>query len=179
MDTTRNRGFTLIELMVVVTVVIIIVLASMPNVSAWLQNSKTRSVAESVQNGLRFAQTEAARLSRLTTFTATTTGWTVDYAALGDDALAHPLQTSPAGTVQGSVITLGSATPAVIQFNDFGRAFGAATAAGPFTPLVADATFDITNPHGPRKLRVTLSRAGKIRMCDPDKTFSSTVPDGC
>jgi type IV fimbrial biogenesis protein FimT len=182
MRTPRARGFTLVELLVVMAVVVILVVTATPSVSDWLQNAKTRSVAESVQNGLRFAQTEAARLSRLTTFTATSTGWTVDYIAVVNaaDAFPHPLQTSPAGSLQGATIAAGSGTPAVIQFNSFGRVFGAATTAGPFTPLAADATVDVTNPNGgSRKLRIVLSQGGKTRMCDPDKTFSSTTPDGC
>jgi type IV fimbrial biogenesis protein FimT len=181
MRTVRALGFSLIELMVVLTIVVILVVVAMPSVSDWLQNAKTRSVAESVQNGLRFAQTEAARLNRLTTFVPTTTGWTVDYTAVDNiaDTFPHPLQTSPAGSLEGTVITPSGTTPAIIQFNSLGRVFGAATAAGPFTALAADATFDVTNPNGSRTLRIVLTEGGKTRMCDPDKTFSSTTPDGC
>ncbi len=179
MQTVRARGFTLVELMVVVAVVAILVITAAPNVSDWMQNGKTRSVAESVQNGLRFAQTEAARLSRPTTFISTSTGWTVDYVAAASDSLAHPLQTSPAGSLEGTTIATGSGTPAVIQYNSLGRVSGAATTAGPFTPLSADATFNVTNPNGTRRLRIVLSQGGKTRMCDPDKAFSSTTPDGC
>ncbi len=183
MQSLRVRGFTLVELMVVVAVVAILVVVAAPNVSDWLQNARTRSIAESVQNGLRYAQTQAASLSRQTTFVSTATSWTVDYIALPSDADAtappsHPLQTSPAGMFQGTVITLGGAAPATLVFNSLGRA--GTTAAGVFTGLGADATFDVTNPSGSRILRIVLTPGGKTRMCDRDKVFNlTTTPDGC
>lgn len=178
----RARGFTLVELLVVMAVVVVLVVVAAPNVSDWLQNAKTRSVAESVQNGLRFAQTEAARLSRATTFVSSSTDWTVDYIALGngDTILPHPLQVSPVGSLAGSVVAAGTGMPAVLRFDSLGRVTGGASVSGPFTAIPATgASFDISNPHGSRRLRVTVSPAGKIRMCDPDKVLSATVPDGC
>lgn len=181
MQTLRARGFTLVELMVVVAVIAILVVVAAPSVSDWLQNAKTRSVAESVQNGLRYAQAEAASLSRQTTFVTTATAWTVDYinVAPSDTTTApHPLQVSPAGGLQGAVITPSGTTTAVIAFTSLGRVLGGATVAA-LTPLIQDATFDVTNPTGSRRLRVVLSQGGKTRMCDPDKILSATTPDGC
>jgi type IV fimbrial biogenesis protein FimT len=184
MRTAHARGFTLVELMVVLTIVSILVLLAIPNFVDWMQNSKTRSVADSIQNGLRYAQEEAIRLSRMTTFTATASSWTVDYIpnaiASTMDTAPHPLQQSPAGGFQGTTIAAFGTTPAVLAFNSLGRVSGAATSTGPFAALSTDARFDVTNPKGSRRLRILDSPAGKVRMCDPDKTFNATTtPDGC
>ncbi|QBB72668.1 prepilin-type N-terminal cleavage/methylation domain-containing protein [Pseudolysobacter antarcticus] len=179
----RNEGFSLIELLVVLLIVGILFVVSMPSFSTWIQNGKTRSVAESMQNGLRFAQTEGLRLSRTTTFTLSTTGWTVDYVqnSASDTITPHPLLVSPSSNLGGVVITPSAGTPAILEFNTFGRVLGGATAAGTFTALGnADATYDITNPSGPRKQRVIVSQSGKVRMCDPDAGgLSASRPDGC
>jgi type IV fimbrial biogenesis protein FimT len=178
MRSSNATGFSLIELLIVIAVIMILTLLSIPNFADWLQNSRTRSVAESLQNGLRFAQAEAARLSRQTTFTTVTPNWTVDFVpvpAAGDPTLTT-LRTSPIGNLDNVTIAL---TPAgtVIGFNSFGRAFSVAS--GVFTPLAADASFLVANSNGSRTLKVLISPSGKVHMCDPAKTFAADTPDGC
>ena len=127
MRASRNQGFSLLELMIVLAVMGVLSVLAIPSFVDWIQNGKSRTVAESIQNGLRYAQGEAARLSRLTTFTPTSRGWTVDYIANTVDPSAdttpHPLQRSPAGSLQGTVISPGAGTPAVLEFDGLGRVF--------------------------------------------------------
>jgi type IV fimbrial biogenesis protein FimT len=162
-----SRGFSLLELMIVIAIILILTLLAAPSFGDWMQNSRTRSVAESLQNGLRYAQGEAARLSRLTTLTlSSNTGWIVTYAknATGD-TLANPLQTQDDSGLDNVKTTAVPATGSAIQFTSFGRA-------------TSDVTYQVRG-QGSRKLNVVVSQAGKVRMCDPDKTFSNTTPDGC
>lgn len=56
----RTKGFTLVEMMVVVVIIGIVVGFTMPAMETWLTNTKIRSAAENVQNGLRKAQQLAA-----------------------------------------------------------------------------------------------------------------------
>lgn len=69
--------------------------------------------------------------------------------------------------LSGSVVV--TASNAGIRFNSIGRLD---------TPA-ADVTYEIRNANGKRRLNVTVSLAGKVRMCDYDKTLSATHPDGC
>ena len=115
--TQSSAGFSLVELMIVVLVIAILSVLALPGFAKWLQNSRTRSVSESTQNGLRFAQGEAARRSRLTTFTPSGTGWTVTYTQNSGDSGSTTLQ-SAAESNLGSVSI--SPTTAV-SFNSFGR----------------------------------------------------------
>jgi type IV fimbrial biogenesis protein FimT len=179
------RGFNLIELMIVVAVVAILTVVALPNLATSLQNSRTRSVGESFENGLRFAQSEAARLSRVTTFTPSgVTGWTVTYTkTLADSASASIILQQAADGNLGNV-TVSPPTTA-LSFNSFGRTgtvgtFNATTGSTVFTAATADTTYQITNSNGSRKLNVVVSPGGKVRLCDPDKKFdAATTPDGC
>ncbi|MFA6178092.1 MAG: GspH/FimT family pseudopilin [Candidatus Methylopumilus sp.] len=174
------RGFSLIELMITVSLVGILAAVAFPNFRQWMQDTKTRTVAESLQNGIRLAQTEAVKRGRNITFlltndapalgvTASTTGknWVVESMTLAN-------ATTPEVFIQGATLTdvatvVTTASSASIRFNSMGRLVSPANSV----------TYSITNAGGSRRLNVTVSIAGKIRMCDPDKTLSTSNPDGC
>lgn len=178
----RPHGFTLIEMMIVVLIVAILTVIGLPSFSEWLQNSRTRSVAESVQNGIRFAQSESARLSRLTNFISTSSGWTVKVVPIAGssspiDSRTTPLESSPAGNLDSVVI---NAEHAVLQFNDLGRVSYASSETDTFTALGSDTSIAVSNSNSSatRKLQINVSPSGKVRMCDPDKSLA-TDPAGC
>lgn len=175
-----DLGFTLIELMVAVVVVGVLATTAMPAFTGWVQDAKTRTLAEALQNGIRLAQTEAVRRGLQVEFfltdadpalnaVASTTGrnW-------GIRSITPSNPTAPLDFVQGAnLITQGatvvvSATNAAIRFNPIGRLNNVANAV----------QYDLTNPKGSRRLRVNVSVSGSVRMCDPDKT-RATSPDGC
>jgi type IV fimbrial biogenesis protein FimT len=56
-----QRGLTLIELLVTVTVLGLLLLAVMPNVTEWMRNAEVRNAAESIVNGIQKARAEAVR----------------------------------------------------------------------------------------------------------------------
>ncbi len=186
MNRPRTNGFSLIELMIVVAIVTIMILLALPGFSTALQNSQTRAAADSLQNGLRFAQGEAIRLNRFTTFAISgNAGWQVNYVtASANDPLiaanvANPLQ-QQANTFGNVTVTASSAATAVVRFDPLGRVSGAATAAGPFNALnLGTTTYAVTNSlTGTRRLNVVVSQSGKVRMCDPDVPLASN-PAGC
>jgi len=67
----HERGFSLIELMVTISVMALLLAAAVPSFGPWVANSRVRSTAESLQNGIRLAQTEAVRRNRQVAFTFT------------------------------------------------------------------------------------------------------------
>ena len=59
--TRAGRGFTLIELVVSVAIVGVLLAAAAPSFGTWMANSRVRTTAESIQNGLMLAKAEAVR----------------------------------------------------------------------------------------------------------------------
>ena len=183
-STRQSRGFNLIELMIVVAVIAILTIAALPNLASWMQDSRTRSVGESLENGLRFAQGEAVRLNRITTFTLSSNGnWAVNYVkttADGSSAPSNPLQAA-----YGNFGNVSISPTTALSFNSLGRvgtagSFSATTGSTTFSAVTGDTTYQITNSNGKRKLNVVVSPGGKVRLCDPDRAFNpTTAPDGC
>ncbi len=180
----RSQGFSLIELMIVVAVIAVLTVLAIPSFGEWLQNSRTRSVAESMQNGIRFAAGEAARMNRITTFTPSATGgWTVTYVKTDSDSGSNTLQTATDPNIANVTV----APTTAISFNSLGRAgtggsYSSATGSTAFTLAAADPAviYLVTNSRGTRKLRIYVSPGGKVRQCDPDRAFNvASAPDGC
>lgn len=207
MLTHRPRGFTLIELVIVIAIIGILALVGAPGFQTWVANSRVRSVAEALQNDLRKAQSEAIQRNRQVAFVltnstptvanptstanATSRNW-VMYAlpllgsteGLASSAGASSfiqanIQTNDSGgaTVTGSV--------AVICFNSVGRLVTQSTAiadAGGATctapTTIAPVAYNVQNSTADRPMRVLLYLGGRIRMCDPNRSLS-TQPDGC
>jgi len=185
------RGVTLIELVVTLAVLGVLAVLVVPAFGAWIANARMRTVAESMQNGLRLAQQEAVRRNRQTVFALTnaTPALTAAPAANGSNWFVRALPIVATETVDPSFYVQGGGTtgqsvtisgPAIICFNSLGRpTANAATGLGSNCAAPADVTYDITRASADRRLRVQVSFAGRVRMCDPDKTLSTGTPDGC
>lgn len=74
----RISGFSLIELVVVLTIFSIMIAMGAPLLAEWQANGKVRSVAEALQNDLRQAQGEAVRRNRQVAFVLTNDAPTPD-----------------------------------------------------------------------------------------------------
>ena len=194
------RGFTLIELMVAIVLLAILIKLSLPSFVAWISNTKVRSVAESLQTGIRLAQAEAVRQNR-SVILAFTNG--VPDPATAITAVANgnrwAIQTlAQFGGTDGSFVQAGSLTDvaagttitgvSALCFNSNGRLITAtaATIQGNTTPQISgavcspsDATFTVDRASSDRALKVMVSASGSVRMCDPKRTLSATSPDGC
>lgn len=197
-----QRGFTIVELMVTIVLFSILMALAMPSFSTWIRNNKIRTVSDSLQSGLRNAQSEALRRSRQTVFSLTndkpvsaTYTATADGTNWGVNTVAATGMTGdPSVFVQSGVLTdVGSGVqitgPAAICFNAIGRMVanaspgvtGANCALPTNNPPVhaynitfADAVAGVDRP-----LRVLVALGGQVRLCDPAKTLSDANPDGC
>ena len=74
----RISGFSLIELVVVLTIFSIMIAMGAPLLAEWQANGKVRSVAEALQNELRRTQAEAVRRNRQVAFLLTNDSPTKD-----------------------------------------------------------------------------------------------------
>ncbi|MDO4906983.1 GspH/FimT family pseudopilin [Neisseria sp.] len=59
----KQQGFTLTELLIVIAIVAVMAAIAFPNMSNWIASRRAASQAEQVANLLRFARSEAVRLN--------------------------------------------------------------------------------------------------------------------
>lgn len=170
----RTGGFTLIELMVAVAIMIIALALGLPGIAGWLQNAQIRTAAEGVASGLRTARFEALRRNTHVEFvldspsTQGGTGWMVREART-----AAIIQRSPNAVGSPSVILSAlPATATTVTFNGFGRVPSAVNTdnTATLTAIVIDSA---TLPSADsRDLRITIPAGGGVRMCDPNMTYA-------
>lgn len=197
----RHRGFTLIEIVVVMTVLALMLMAAAPGMGAWLDNTQIRNAAESVQNGLQIARNEALRrnesisfylvalsnpavLGNDCTLSGSSASWVVSvsspagYCASEPSTSVAPMLVTGQPVGNANRVTVGAlqgdgATMATtVTFSGLGRISNAADAARQI-----DVTGPVAGGHY-RRLRIAISPAGNVRMCDPD-IGATTDPRKC
>jgi type IV fimbrial biogenesis protein FimT len=172
------RGFTILELMVALTIAALLLTLGMPSFTTFVRNSEIRSTAESISNGLRAARTEATRLNRPVSFTLAGGGnpsWAINaFDPVALTLIAPPIQ-------QYSKLEAGRSTTAVnapanavaVTFSGLGRVISPSPIATPnlqqidVAPIVAGEA---------RTLRILIDDVRGIRMCDPDPAIAALVP---
>lgn len=186
------RGFTLIELMTALVLLGLLIKMSLPSFTVWIGNTQVRTVAESLQNGIRLAQAEAVRRNRqvVLSFTNSTparnaaavaggVNWSMQTVAQFGGADAEFVQGGNLAEIGGNV-TIASTGAAVnaLCFNSNGRLVLNATP-GPAgaSCTAAGATLEVNRTGADRRLRVVVNVGGQMRMCDPARP--SDAPDGC
>lgn len=200
-----SRGFSLIELMVAISVLAILTALALPNFSTWIRNSRVRAVADALQSGVRLAQAEAQRRTTTVVFfrtsskdcTTTTTAdadgpyWQIRSVPItnltGDVAevvQCGTLTDVSSGVSLSSQLTVGSSAPAALAalcFSGDGRQTSMNNPTGIGANCTAGtARYDMAPTAAGaenRPLRVEVSLSGAIRSCDPSK--AGTAPDGC
>ncbi len=197
MSIEHRAGFSLIELMVTLAIVAILVVLGAPSYGQWISNTRIRTAAEALQNGLRLARNEASQRGTNVRFELTSAGtsdWSICQlasaaAATATCGAATPIQSFASKGGAGNVVVYASTSVATlttlstaittavtansgVTFNALGRPAGYGTA-----PIVRmDAN---TTATGGRRQVVTVSSGGTVRMCDPQITFSATSAQGC
>ncbi len=198
--TSRNqRGFTMIELLIAVTISGTLLVMGVPAFTQWIQNSQTRTAAESIQNGLQIARAEAVRRNTNVRFNLTDAAgkptWTVCLDVTTPDCAAANVVQSRSADEGGGNARIGAsvaALPSPIPAGHFATAIAAGTA------LPAGVTFDglgriplgnvgtdisridVTNAKltTARRMVIVIGTGGQTRMCDPALTLASN-PQGC
>jgi type IV fimbrial biogenesis protein FimT len=192
----------MIEMVVTLGIFALLVALTVPSMRSWIANTKVRAVADSLQNGLRLAQTESMRRSRqvvlaLTNnatpqnggFSAVTNGpyWAVQTipAMLDASETAVVVGTGVLTSVGSSVQITG---PAAVCFNSVGRlvaqsttGVAGATCTAPTTVVngVPMVVYNITLANADHPLNVEVGLGGQLHLCDASQTLSAANPYGC
>jgi type IV fimbrial biogenesis protein FimT len=193
-----SRGFSLIELLVGITILAFTLGLAAPAFADWIRNARVRSTAEAVQDGLYFARSEAARRNAIVRFQLTSSldnacvlsdegpDWVVTMsvsespaghcgAAIGDTATPYLLKKSPVVSSMSKATLTGSRE--VLAFDGLGQlnSLGGATAITAFQIDIQSSDGTCVADGGRVQcLRVIVRPGGEISMCDPSPLHSST-----
>jgi type IV fimbrial biogenesis protein FimT len=162
---TRNRGFSLLELLVVMSILAIMAAASAPTLRTTMANARIRTAGESWRSGLELARGAAVRLNTSVEFVITDSGWQVTRA---DDTATKLHQGTGREGNADLTITPTPADADRITFSSFGTPLQA-NINGEGPPLTQiDLTADSAAViEGLKPRRIQLSASGSARLCDP------------
>lgn len=179
---TRHRGFSLIEIAVALLLFGLLVVLGVPAYQAWIANTQIRNLAETIQNGLRLAQAEAAKRNTQVDFvltndnpannanpTASTTGanWVVRVSNPQTFVQGKPRAEGSRNATLACVGTCPAGFDGTVAFSGFGR-----------TTLGGELDLKVCNPvGGDRPMGIVVSTGGSVRMCNPK--FPAADPQGC
>lgn len=190
----RQRGFSLVELMVAVVIMLLLMLAAVPSIGTWLDNTRIRNQGDSLLGGLQAARAEAVKTNQNVSFwlvdslsdtcvlSSTSASWVTSVASpashcaswqTSNPALIFSSRPMGGDSARVSVKAWradGTTAATSVTFNGFGRVTGST----PISKIELDGAGGATY----RKLNVRISPSGSVSMCDPAVT-SSTDPRKC
>lgn len=197
----RQRGVTLIEVMITVAIVGMLLALALPNMTTWLNNSQIRTASDAVLAGLNLARSEALRQNATVRFnltnsldascalSATGTNWVISRDDPTTKCDVVPSETTDPRIVQKKAGTEGTPRAEIaatggtaVYFNGLGRLMVP-------TGVTNITAIDISNSAGGgcqhvlssnpmRCLRITISSGGSFKLCDPAVT-DATDPRHC
>ncbi|TDP62780.1 GspH/FimT family pseudopilin [Roseateles toxinivorans] len=185
----RQLGFSLIETVVAMAVLVFMLAMAMPEAVSWIQGLKVRNAAEGIRSGIERARMEALKTNGNVGFwlvadasskvpgngcdlASNAATWVVSVTTPAGACAAEPSMTAGPRLVQSSgavsgadrlTVTALSATDAAatrVRFNGLGQVIVEAGAI-----QVVDVV--ASNGDG-RRLRVVVETGGAVRMCDRD-----------
>src|SRR5690606_34084363 len=103
MKNKKNRGFSVIELMIVLTIASILLAVSAPAFRSTLERVNANSQAKSLQSALKYARSEAIRRRSIVTVCGSSTGSDCAASSWGDGWIVYVDNTGDATGAAGSV----------------------------------------------------------------------------
>lgn len=174
------HGFSLIELMIGLSIAVILIILAAPNYAVWTADAQIRSGTESIADGMRLAHAEAIKRNAQVDFildrTTATGGWRV--VVVGGPQVQQARWTEAATRAQFAVTPAGATT---VRFDGMGGIVPAAAPIPPPVPVLREV--DITHfgtVVGTRPLKILVggTRSG-IKICDPDPAIPASSPRFC
>jgi len=177
----RHFGFSLVELMIAVSVMAILAVFALPSYTIWIENTRIRNAADSLNTGLQKARVEALKRNADVKFElGVGSEWKVGCVTVTADC---PEIIEARGIKEGSSASVSvTTTPvgaSVLVFTSLGRIRSLVEGAPevPFTQIAVDNTS--MSSVDSRDLRILIDAGGAGKLCDPDTGLSDTDPRKC
>lgn len=174
LPTIKARGFTLIELMIGIAILAMAMAVGIPSYRIWIQNTQIRNAAESIQNGLQRARSEAVKRNTAVKFVllgaspAWASSWEVDVV-------------NPAEVIESRFGNEGSKNATSKGFDGAGAAattitfdgLGMVSGANPLRRIQLDSAQLAAADSRNLEVRIGVLAAGvwagsTVKMCDPN-----------
>jgi type IV fimbrial biogenesis protein FimT len=150
----RQRGFSMIEVMVTLAIIVVMLATAVPSMAEWLRNTKVRNATEAIQRGLQRARAESLRRNANVTFwlvsltdertmddscakSSTAGSWVISLSDPAGKCSTSPsttvdpyiIESHAAGDGGGGVTVLaktvnGASSAQCVRFNGFGQVVG-------------------------------------------------------
>jgi type IV fimbrial biogenesis protein FimT len=179
----KQLGFSLVELIIAIAIIAVLASFAVPSYRIWIENTRIRNAAESIQTGLQKARFEALKRNVPVQFVlGANSAWSIACvtAAQCADLVGGVVETraSREGSSANISVTALPAGADTVVFTNLGVVLQSPPAlAAPFTQLSIDNT---TLPAiDSRELQVRIGLGGAGRMCDPYSGLSSSDPRKC
>lgn len=170
------RGFTLIELMVAVSVAAILLVIAVPSFTAFFDRARLRGAADDLVAFVSTVRGEAVKTGRNVTLSmgGSTTAWCVGANEAATPAVAAQFAASTACDCTNSSACFVDGVRRVLASSEAGRATASAVTMsfvidgklGSLDPL-SPASVILTSPAGGYQLQVGVSPLGQARACVP------------
>jgi type IV fimbrial biogenesis protein FimT len=164
-------GFTLVELMITLVLLGVLIMLAMPTFSAWIQNTRIRTTAESIVNGMQVARSEAVRRNSPVQFVmGVGSSWAVSCVATTPGCPdTNPIQMRATGEGSTASIIVTPSDGLTVVFDSFGTMTTPVPGGGGASVRFdVDVDTAVLAASESRELRVTVDTGGNIRMCDPN-----------
>lgn len=179
----KQAGFTIVELLITVTILGILLATGIPAMSTWMANARIRATAESIANGMQLARSEAIRRNVNIEFRLTDAqgSWTVSSGSGCSFTTPTVIQSAPSANPTIAVNTFSNVL-ANVALDAPVRIFGSngwqsCTGTSQFVALTIDNT-SLSNADS-RDLRIVIPAVGRPRVCDPYAGIASSDPRFC
>lgn len=158
----QQKGFTLIELVVTMVVLVAVSTIAIPAFQTSIGNAQIRTVAESIRAGLQQARAEAIKRNARVKFTLqTNSAWQIGCVT---EATGCPAVIAKKAATEG---TSSNTTVSVDSDTAVFSSFGTRDPASAVGLTVVNITNSQVSSDEQRALRVVLAAGGNSRVCDP------------
>jgi type IV fimbrial biogenesis protein FimT len=195
----RQSGFTLVELMITMVVLVVLVTLALPSFRDLIDKSRLRGATDDIVNLLNMARASAVKLQRDVNVSINSSGWCAGAVAAGDPAdVGEPVPSATAcdctaSTVaclvggQNSLVSSTNYSGATISGVNSAIAYGTGAAGEGITfnskagaldlgSLPTGALVTVTSPNGKYQTQITVSPLGQTYVCVPNSKFVSGYP---